>query len=207
MSLAEIVDGPADADRVFLFAHGAGAGMDHPFMDAVARGVGRAGVRVVRFEFPYMARRRADGKKRPPDSGPKLSAHFLQQVERLGTVGKLVLGGKSMGGRIASALVDQVGAAGLVALGFPFHAVGKPERLERVEHLREMKTPALIVQGSRDSFGNYEQVRGYRLPDHIELCWLEDGNHSFVPRQRSGLTLEQHIDTTVARIADFIGAL
>ncbi len=204
MSEHWLQDGPADADRRYLFAHGAGAPMDHPFMERVATGVAAAGIGVTRFEFPYMTRRRQDGKRRPPDRGPKLEAHFREQIAALTPVDKLIIGGKSMGGRIASVIADDVGAAGLLCLGFPFHPVGKPERRDRVDRLRTIETRTLIIQGSRDSFGNREQVRGYRLPDTIAMNWLEDGNHSFVPRKRSGLTFEQHVTTTIAWMIEFI---
>lgn len=207
MTTPWLQDGPADAARRYLFAHGAGSPMDHPFMDRVARGLAAEGIGVTRFEFPYMARRREDGKRRAPDRGPKLQMWFREQVAALAHVPTLVIGGKSLGGRIASAIVDDVGAAGLLCLGFPFHPTGKPENRDRVARLKTVQTSTLIIQGSRDSFGNREQVRGYRLPEHIQVHWLEDGNHSFEPRKRSGLTLDEHLDTAVARMIEFIQGL
>ena len=105
--------GPPRAPRLLL-AHGAGAGMDSDFMSGVATGLGALGVRVVRFEFEYMARRRS-GPRPPPDRAPLLLARFRAAVERLGGPEELVIGGKSMGGRMASMLADELGVRGVEA--------------------------------------------------------------------------------------------
>ena len=114
-------------------------------------GLAAAGWRVARFEFPYMAERRRSGQKRPPDREPVLRETWLRVITRLGREG-LVIGGKSMGGRIASLLADEAKVAGLVCLGYPFHPTGKSDQL-RVEHLRTIQTPTFIAQGTRDPFG------------------------------------------------------
>jgi predicted alpha/beta-hydrolase family hydrolase len=182
-----IFTGPAHAAHTLALAHGAGAGMDTPFMRYFAEGLAEHGLRVARFEFPYMAGRRRD-KKGPPDREPVLRATWLQVVQEIGTHG-LIVGGKSMGGRIASLIVDEVRAAGLVCLGYPFHPVGKPDRL-RVAHLRTIQTPTLILQGTRDPFGGASDVAGYDLSPSVQMHWLEDGDHSFKPRKASGRTEE-----------------
>lgn len=177
--------------------------MDSPFMDAIAERLGAAGVRVVRFEFEYMARRREDGKRRGPDRPPKLMARFREALDSLGPEADVFVGGKSMGGRIASMIADEAGVAGCICLGYPFHPPGKPERL-RIEHLRDLRTPTLIVQGERDPFGTREEVRSYPLSPSIELAWLNDGNHSFEPRKRSGTTTEHNLDEAARVVWDFI---
>jgi predicted alpha/beta-hydrolase family hydrolase len=126
-------------------------------------------------------------------------------IETLGAKG-LVIGGKSMGGRIASLIADEAGVAGLVCLGYPFHPVGKPDRL-RVAHLATLTTPTLIVQGTRDPFGTREEVAGYALSDAIKIHWLEDGDHDFKPRKASGHTQQQHWHDAVAAVAGFIESL
>src|SRR5580704_4304939 len=156
-----LFDGPAGFHWTVALAHGAGAGMDTPFLNAFAAGIPQEGIRVVRFEFPYMAQRRQTGKGRPPDREPVLRETWLEVVRELGPK-RLVIGGKSMGGRIASMVADEAGVAGLVCLGYPFHPVGKADRL-RVEHLQTLSTPTLIVQGTRDPFGNREEVAAYQL--------------------------------------------
>lgn len=201
-----LIDGPDVADAILVLAHGSGAPMDSPFMEAIARGIARHGVRVVRFEFPYMARRRETGGKKPPDRAPVLRERWLSVVERLGDPASLIIGGKSLGGRIASTIADEVGARGLVCLGYPFHPAGKPDRL-RVEHLLELSTPTLIVQGTRDALGSREEIRGYGLPSSIRVEYLEDGDHSFRPRVRSGRSEEEHLETAARLVAGFIDGL
>ena len=117
--------------------------------------------------------------------------------------GRLVIGGKSMGGRIASMLADDVDAHGLVCLGYPFHPPGKPEKL-RTAHLLGLQTPTLIVQGTRDPFGKREEVEGYGLSAAIRLVWLSDGDHSFKPRKSSGRTEEQNLGEAIAAISEFV---
>ena len=194
-------DGPRDAKHTFAFAHGAGAGCDTPFMTVISQGLAAHGVRVARFEFPYMRRQRAEGGRRPPDREPVLRETWLEVIGQLGR--EVVIGGKSLGGRIASLVADEAQVAGLACLGYPFHPVGKPDRL-RVTHLESLRTPALIVQGERDPFGCREEVVNYSLSKRIQLHWLPDGDHSFKPRRSSGRTLEQNLDAAVAALARFL---
>jgi predicted alpha/beta-hydrolase family hydrolase len=200
-----LFDGPADAAMTVVLAHGAGAGMDSAFMAFFAAGLARQGFRVVRFEFPYMASGRATGKQKPPDREPVLREMWLRVIELLGTE-RLVIGGKSMGGRIASLVADEAGVAGLVCLGYPFHPVGKPDRL-RVEHLGAIKTPTLIMQGERDPFGSREEVAGYKLSPAIRVAWMQDSDHSFKPRKTSGRTEQQNWEAALGEIVTFLEAL
>jgi predicted alpha/beta-hydrolase family hydrolase len=130
---------------------------------------------------------------------------WLKVVEGLGRE-SLVIGGKSMGGRIASLIADEAGVAGLVCLGYPFHPTGKPDRL-RVEHLGSIKTPTLILQGERDPFGSREEVAGYKLSPVVRVAWVEDGDHSFKPRKTSGRSQQQNWDTALEEIELFLEAL
>ena len=203
---AFLTDGPADATDSLVLAHGAGAPMDHPTMETIAAGVAAAGIRVVRFEFPYMRQRRTGGPRRPPDRQAVLLDTWHEVIDALGGARNLVIGGRSMGGRMASLIADAVGARGLVCLGYPFHPPGKPERL-RTEHLAALRTPTLIVQGERDAFGSKAEVRGYDLSDAIRIHWLVDGDHSFVPRKKSGHTTAGHLAAAAAVTAGFIQSL
>ncbi len=197
-----ILDGPVGSDHTVILAHGAGAGMDTPFMDTFAHGIATADWRVIRFEFPYMDRRRVTGKKSPPDRGPVLQQAWLEVLARFRT--KLtVIGGKSMGGRIASMIADQAGADGLICLGYPFHPPGKPDRL-RTEHLISLKTPTLIVQGERDPFGRRDEITQLELSPAIEIVWVPDGDHSLKPRKSSGFTEEQNLRTGVEAVVEFL---
>jgi predicted alpha/beta-hydrolase family hydrolase len=199
-----LFDGPADAPTVVL-AHGAGAPMDSPFMNAMAAGLAAAGVRAARFEFPYMHRRRS-GERKPPDREPVLREAWKTVIAALGGGERLVIGGKSMGGRMASLVADEAGVRGLVCLGYPFHPPDKPERL-RTAHLKDLRTPALIVQGTRDLFGTPAEVAAYELSPAIRVEWMEDGDHSFKPRVSSGRTEKGNLEAAVAAMVGFVEGL
>ncbi|MDH1010176.1 alpha/beta hydrolase [Pseudomonas nicosulfuronedens] len=194
-----------ELSATLVLAHGAGAPMDSPFMDDMALRLADRGISVVRFEFPYMAMRREDGKRRPPNPQKQLLECWRQvyaQV-RAEVPGKLAIGGKSMGGRMASLLADELGADALVCLGYPFYAAGKPEK-PRVAHLAELRTPSLIVQGERDALGDRPTVEGYALSPVIHLHWLAAADHDLKPLKASGLTHEQHLESAAARIEAFL---
>lgn len=202
---AMIFDGPEDGPTVVL-AHGAGAPMDSPFLNIVAAGLGAAGLRVARFEFPYMRRRRETGERRAPDREPALRAAWQEAIDALGGGERLVIGGKSLGGRMASLVADEMRVRGLVCLGYPFHPPDKPDRL-RTAHLHDLRTPTLIVQGTRDPFGTPGEVAGYGLSPAIRVLWLEDGDHSFKPRASSGYKEKQHLETAVGAVVGFVRGL
>lgn len=196
-----LFNGPKNADKTVVLAHGAGAPMDSEFMAYFADGLAAQGLRVARFEFPYMVKRREDGKRRPPDRAPVLLETYLNVAAELGP-DNLVVSGKSMGGRIASMIADEAGVAGLVCLGYPFHPPGKPEKL-RTEHLAGLKTPSLILQGERDPFGRRDEVESYTLSKAIKLDFLPDGDHDLKPRKASGRTREQNWADGLERMAGF----
>jgi uncharacterized protein len=195
-------DGSADARARLVLAHGAGAPMDSPFMSGLARDLAEQGIAVLRFEFPYMNARRSFGKRTPPDSPAVLMGTWLAVIAQLGGGGELFIGGKSMGGRIATMIADESGVKGVVCLGYPFHPAGKPEKT-RTLHLETLRTPTLIVQGTRDELGSRSDVDGYRLSASIRFHWLEDGDHSFKPRRASGRSHPQALREAVAAIVDF----
>ncbi|WP_411870264.1 alpha/beta fold hydrolase [Vulcanococcus limneticus] len=208
-----LIDGPLEAPASVLLAHGAGAPMDSPFMAAIAGGLAERGWRVVRFEFPYMARSRETGRQHGPDRMAVLQETFREQVriERAANPERhLVIGGKSMGGRVASLLVDGLaandGVRGCLCLGYPFHPPGKPLQL-RTEHLAALQTPTLIVQGERDSFGKRQEVESYTLSSQVQLQWIPCGDHSFKPTRSSGLSEEQNLAAAVAYSHGFLGEL
>ncbi|MDV6252654.1 alpha/beta fold hydrolase [Vibrio sp. EA2] len=196
-----IVEGPEDGP-LFIFAHGAGAGMDHGFMATVAQGLAEQGIRVARFNFPYMVKRAEDGKKRPPDRAPKLLEAYEEVITHF-TDKPVVIGGKSMGGRMASLLADHALVAGIACLGFPFHHPGKPENYKG-EHLATLNKPTLILQGERDTFGKQEEFADFALSEQITVTFVPDGDHSFKPRKRSGYTEEGNIALAVEHLAKFI---
>lgn len=197
-----LFNGPDTSRITIALAHGAGAPMDSEFMQVFAESLGNLDIRVVRFEFPYMAKRREDGRRRPPDRAPALLDVWRNVAAELDPDG-LVVAGKSMGGRIASMIADEVGAAGLICVGYPFHPPGKPDKL-RTEHLETLMTPALILQGERDPFGRREEVGGYALSKSIAVEFLPDGDHDLKPRKASGRTRAANWAEAVDRVAEFV---
>lgn len=193
-----------------ILAHGAGAGMQHPFMQDIARKVSEQGIEVVLFNFPYMQEMTATGKRRPAGKAEKLLGDYQGVVAHVAETRPLLptfIGGKSMGGRIASMIVDELdGIMGAVALGYPFHPAGKPEKT-RTAHLQGLEKPMLIVQGERDALGSQQEVASYTLSSQISTHFLQDGDHSLKPRKKSGFTEAQHLTTAAELITGFIQAL
>ena len=206
-----LFDGPADAPVTVLLAHGAGAPMDSASMNAAAKALAAEGLRVARFEFAYMASRRTAAGKKPPPRAESVIPEYRAAIEALGAKGRLIIGGKSMGGRVASMIADELHAAGKVAgllcLGYPFHPLGKPEQL-RTRHLETMQVPALIVQGTRDQMGTREEVARYALSPAIRILWLEDGDHDLKPRKAiSGFSAADHMQAMAGAVKAFADGL
>jgi uncharacterized protein len=205
-----LFDGPEPATTRVLLAHGAGGPMDAPAMVTAAAALAAEGLRTARFEFDYMAARRS-GRRRPPPRAETLASEYLAAVAALPGEGPLVIGGKSMGGRVASLVADELYAAGkivgLLCLGYPFHPPGRPEQL-RTAHLTGLRTPTLICQGTRDPFGGRDEVAGYGLSSRIEILWLEDGDHDLKPRKRvTGLSADDHLRTMALAVAAWAAQL
>lgn len=179
--------------------------MDSDWMNAVTELIADAGYQVVRFEFPYMAERRETGKKRPPNTQNILLETWRAVIDDLGA-DTLVIGGKSMGGRMASLVADEMHVRGLICLGYPFHPPGRPEKL-RTEHLADLATPTLICQGERDPFGTTSEVPDYQLSKAISVHWLADGDHGFKPRKKSGYTEDQNLRSAADTIVAFMEKL
>ncbi|MDK4735975.1 alpha/beta family hydrolase [Rhizobium sp. CNPSo 3490] len=195
-----LLQGPQDARYTILLAHGAGAPMDSASMSAAADALAGVGFRVARFEFAYMAARRTAEGRKPPPRAETLNPEYEAAIAELNAArGPLIIGGKSMGGRVASmvadGLFDRGKISGLLCLGYPFHPPGQPEKL-RTGHLTKLATPTLICQGTRDEFGTKDEVPGYDLSDRIEILWLEDGDHDLRPRKKiSGFSAADHLAT------------
>lgn len=175
--------------------------MTAPFLETLAELLAAKGVRVTRFNFPYMAAFQEDGKRRPPPRVAGLGEIYRDLIEKVsksdGSGAALFIGGKSMGGRIATQIADDVSStidvSGVVCFGYPFHPKAKPEKL-RTAHLETLRTPTLIVQGERDGLGSRDEVATYALSKAIELVWAKDGDHDLKPRKRSGVTLADNLN-------------
>ena len=203
--------GPKSARATIMFAHGAGAPMDAPGMTAIAEALAAQKLRVVRFEFAYMAKRRTEGTRTPPPRADKLNSEYLAAIEELKVEGPLIIGRKSMGGRVASMIADELfqadGIAGLLCVGYPFHPIGKPEKL-RIEHLQYLQTPTLICQGTRDQFGTKDEVDTFDLSPSIQIDWFEDGDHDLKPRKRvSGFSHAGHMEAMGLAVSVWVEGL
>lgn len=198
-----------EPEVVMILAHGAGAPADSVFMEELSARLEDNGIPNVRFEFPYMQKRREDGKKRPPDRQPRLLECFSEVVDQVrrevGTRCLIIVGGKSMGGRMASLLAaERPGIDGVVGFGYPFHAPGKPETW-RTGHFGQLSCPMLIVQGTRDPFGKLEEMAGHESElKSIRLCWLDGGNHDFQPLARQKSSQQALINEAAKRAQAFI---
>jgi len=204
--LAYSFQGPRrGADRSVLLAHGAGSDRHAPVLVAVAAALEDAGIPSLRFDYPY----RVEGRK-APDSKKKLDAATRQAAANLTRrtdlpPERLVLGGRSMGGRYTSIIVgdedDPVPALGLLLLGYPLHAAGKPEKA-RADHFPRLDVPVLFASGTRDSLAAKPDLAkaARKIPGPVEFCWLESADHGFKPLKSSGLTPDD-INATVADAA------
>ena len=179
--------------------------MDSPFMNFFAEGLAAHGYRIARFEFPYMAVRRKTGRRKPPDRRPALLETWRSIIAEIGA-DKLVIGGKSMGGRMATMIADDAGVRGLLCLGYPFYGAGRADK-PRVAHLETLKTPTLICQGIRDPMGNQETVSSLKLSKSINIHWAEDGDHDLKPREASGVTHDRNLTATLDAVVTFLSAL
>lgn len=203
---------------VLLLAHGAGAAMDSSFMNRLSNALAAHGIATARFEFGYMAKRREGGSKAPPPKADKLTGEFQTALQKLLAEMKsedlacpVLIGGKSMGGRVAAMLAGGNSLPSRVravaCYGYPFHPTGQSDAPWRMEPLEQANRPVLILQGERDPFGNREELEGITLPEKVSVTYLEDGNHDFGPRGQSPATLDSNVTAAAAATAEFVSKL
>lgn len=203
---------PASGDDLLIIAHGAGQDMDSPFMSAISGRLVAPGRAVLRFNFPYMDVARETGKRRPPDRAPKLEQSWraiADYAEKQFAPGRLLLGGKSMGGRMASHIAaDGYPCDGLLFLGYPLHPPGKPDK-PRSEHLLRIACPMLFVQGSRDSLCQIGQLEALldTLPAATTLQRIEGGDHSFKLLKRLGRSEDEVLADIERGVSQWIDRL
>lgn len=191
---------------IFLFAHGAGKGIHSDWIQSLGQRFAQSGVRFMPFEFPYMIKQNHTGKRHPPDRMPILLHSYNTEITRIiaQNDNPLFIGGKSMGGRIATMVADNHAyVKGCIVFGYPFHPPKKPNVL-RTEYLKTITTPTLIVQGTKDPFGTQDAWDTYCLSPHIRIAPIETGNHDLKPLRASGKTLDDSLDTAVQHACDFI---
>lgn len=209
-----IDSGPQNAPYKLIIAHGAGAGITFLFLETITSLMVERGFAVTRFEFGYMAARRTGGPRRPPPRFEQLTQEYVSMLKSVSATKpahqRLLIGGKSMGGRVASLIAqdafDAGAITGLFCLGYPFHPPGKPDLL-RTAHLETLTCPTLIVQGERDPFGNRQDVEGYPLSSKIKVHWAPDGDHDLGPRGHSGHVRKDNLAAAADAIAKFAHAL
>lgn len=208
-TVSGLFDLPANARACFVFAHGAGAGMNHPSMASVAGDLAEHGVATLRYQFPYMER----GSRRPD---PPALCHAtvraaVAEATRQAPGLRLVAGGRSFGGRMTSqaqALAQLPGVAGLAFLAFPLHPAGRPSQ-ERAEHLSNVNVPMLFLQGTRDELATLELLQPVvqRLGARATLKLLQDADHSFHVRASSGRRDPDVRQELVLALVDWIAGL
>lgn len=191
-----------DFEPVIVFAHGAGAGPDSPFMQAMSANLVAEKVAVMRFEFPYWTQVRTQGKRRPPNPQAVLQQCMQEVAASLGSR-PFWLMGKSMGARVAFQVADNVGAQGAIGLGFPFHPPAKKDKT-RTHELYNECAENLLLHGTRDPFGSQDWVEQQELPPNLQLNWVEQGDHDLVPKKATGISAEQSWQHIASSIATFI---
>jgi predicted alpha/beta-hydrolase family hydrolase len=200
------------ADRAVLLAHGAGADMNAAALTVVADALADARVATLRFNFPYKsAGRRSPDRPAVLEAAVREAAAELSRRTKLAPEG-LVLGGRSMGGRICSVVAadadDPVPAAGLLLLGYPLHPPGKPDQL-RVDHFPRLRMPVLFASGTRDSFASPDELRQQvkAVKGRVSFHWIESGDHGFKPLKASGLTVESALAGVADAVVAFVASL
>ncbi|PYP56141.1 MAG: alpha/beta hydrolase [Gemmatimonadetes bacterium] len=193
---------PDGARLLYVLAHGAGAGMRHPFLETVAARLGEGGIATLRYQFPYMERRA--GRPDPPAVAAATVRAAAAEAARVAPGLTLVAGGKSFGGRMTSTAQAEAplpGVRGLVFLGFPLHPPGRPDD-KRAEHLERVQIPMLFLQGTRDEFADLKLLRPVvkRLGERATLHLVEGGDHSFKVLKSARRTAEEVMTELVARI-------
>jgi predicted alpha/beta-hydrolase family hydrolase len=207
--MSSVLSEVENAKALVIFAHGAGADMNHEYMEVLTHLMNEQHLNVLRFNFPYMDKRKLDGKRRPPDRMPVLIDCYQSLITNVKTDLPIFIGGKSMGGRVAATLANNKlftgvhNIQGVICLGYPFHPIKKTDNL-RLLPLQETQLPVLILQGDRDALGSKEEVNSYEISPRCQVHFFNDGDHDLKPRVKSGNTLAQHQQAAVSLVRSFI---
>ena len=200
-----LIDGNKEAKKLLILAHGAGSPMDSVFMNTIVKGIIERDILVIRFEFPYMSKRRL-GKTSFPDKVPFLCTFYkdiYHKIKKMFPEKDIWIGGKSMGGRVSAIISKEINVKGVIVLGYPFHPINNLNKL-RLECLQNKGPPILIIQGTRDKFGNKNEVNTYYISSKNSIFWIEDGDHSFNTLKKSKNNSEHSIKNAYFKVSDFI---
>ena len=200
-----LINGPKEAKNILLLAHGAGAPMDSLFMNTISDGLNKNGIITIRFEFPYMAKKRL-GKNTFPDKFDVMCEFYNKiyfYIKNINPNKNIWLGGKSMGGRVSAVISRSLDIKGVIVFGYPFHPINKFDKV-RLESLQLSGPPILIIQGTRDKFGTIDEVKKYKIHKNNTIYWIKDGDHSYNTLKKSILSSEEAIIQTYNQASLFI---
>lgn len=209
LPISRLLSRAKDEKALVIFAHGAGADMNHQYIEDLVELMNAKQLSVLRFNFPFMDKRKLDGKRRPPDRMPALVTCYHSVVAEVDTNLPIYIAGKSMGGRVAATLAGDKAFTlhhkirGVICLGYPFHPVKKPEKL-RLAPLQDTQLPVLILQGQRDALGSEIEINSYEISSRCQIQYFNDGDHDLKPRVKSGYNLTQHQVAAVNKMRNFI---
>lgn len=208
-AINQIINTVENAKALIIFAHGAGADMEHEYICELVNLLNKKQLNVLRFNFPYMDKRKLDGKRRPPDRMPVLVECYQSVLANVNSKLPVYIAGKSMGGRVAATIASDKtlmnihNVQGVICLGYPFHPAKKLDKL-RLTPLQETQLPVLILQGGRDSLGSKSEIEKYDISSKCQVNYFTDGDHDLKPRVKSGFTLQQHRVLAVQQMSEFI---
>ena len=200
-----LIDGNKEAKKLLILAHGAGSPMDSVFMNTIVKGIIERDILVIRFEFPYMSKRRL-GKTSFPDKVSFLCTFYkdmFHKIKKIFPKKDIWIGGKSMGGRVSAIISKEINVTGVIVLGYPFHPINNKDKL-RLDCLQSDGPSILIIQGTRDKFGSVNEVKKYNLNEKTSIFWLEDGDHSFKTLKKSKNNSEGSIKEAYFKVSSFI---
>jgi len=200
-----LIDGNKEAKTLLILAHGAGSPMDSVFMNTIVKSIIERDILVIRFEFPYMSKRRLE-KNSFPDKVPILCCFYKDiyyKIKKMFPKKNIWIGGKSMGGRVSVIISNEIDVAGVIVLGYPFHAINNKDKL-RLDCLQSKGPSILIIQGTRDKFGSFNEVKKYDLDKKNSIFWIKDGDHSFNTLKRSKNNSEDSMKDACFQVCNFI---
>lgn len=181
-----------------LFTHGAGASCSSPWMKELQVHLTLAQLNYSYFDFPYMQKSLASGRRRPPDNITKLENYFVDQIEKCDC--PVIIGGKSMGGRVATRISNHPLVKKIVCFGFPFFSSNKTISFDRLEELLITSKPVLIFQGTKDPMGSLELISKVQFPNNFQLIWFENANHDLMAKNQSPFkTISEHLKSFISK--------